>query len=79
MYNQSITAGDNAKHIALLHAAERLIIKEDSGIIPLYYSVNPSLFRDSVRANVHYDANDKIMLTDSIVKKQSSPALIISR
>lgn len=68
-YNQSLTTVDNARRIALLHEAERLLIKEDSGIIPLYYGVNAYIFRDSVLTNVHYDANGKIILTDIIVKK----------
>ena len=68
-YNQSLTTVDNAKRLALLHEAERLLIKEDAGIIPLYYGVNPYIFRDSVLTNVHYDANGKIILTDIIVKK----------
>ena len=55
--------------ILLRIEAERLLIKEDAGIIPLYYSVNPYLFSDSVLTNVRYDANGKIILTDIMVKK----------
>ncbi|GHU59032.1 ABC transporter substrate-binding protein [Spirochaetia bacterium] len=68
-YNKSLTTINNAERIALLHEAERLIIQQDAGIIPLWYSINPYIYRDSVVTNVRYDSNGKMILTDVIVKK----------
>jgi oligopeptide transport system substrate-binding protein len=68
-YNQSLRTVNNAERIGLLHEAERLIIQQDAGIIPLYYHVAPFIFRNSVVTNVVYDANGNMMFTKVIVKK----------
>jgi oligopeptide transport system substrate-binding protein len=68
-YNRSLRTVNNAERIGLLHEAERLIIQQDAGIIPLYYHVSPFIFRDSVVTNVKYDANGNLMFTKVIVKK----------
>jgi oligopeptide transport system substrate-binding protein len=68
-YNKSLTTVDNAERLALLHEAERLLVQQDTGIIPLYYWPSPFVFRDEVVTNVHYDANARMILTDVIVKK----------
>jgi oligopeptide transport system substrate-binding protein len=68
-YTKSLQTVDNAERIALLHEAERIIIQQDMGIIPLYYWVSPFIFKDSVVTNVKYDSNGWIMFTKVIVKK----------
>jgi oligopeptide transport system substrate-binding protein len=68
-YNKSLTTINNAERIALLHEAERLLIQEDTGVIPLYYWVSPFVFKDSVVTNVTYDSNGWIMFTRVVVKK----------
>jgi oligopeptide transport system substrate-binding protein len=68
-YNQSLQTVNNAERIGLLHEAERLIIQQDTGIIPLYYHVAPYIFRDSVVTNVIYDSNGNVVFTKVIVKK----------
>ncbi|MDR0731832.1 MAG: peptide ABC transporter substrate-binding protein [Treponema sp.] len=68
-YTRSLQTINNAERINLLHDAERLIIQEDSGIIPLYYWVAPYIFRNSVVTNVIYDSNGTAMFTKVIVKK----------
>jgi oligopeptide transport system substrate-binding protein len=68
-YNQSLTTVNNAERIGLLHEAERLIIQQDTGIIPLYYWVSPYIFRDSVVTNVIYDSNSTVMFSKVIVRK----------
>jgi oligopeptide transport system substrate-binding protein len=68
-YNTSLRTIDNAERIRLLHEAERILIQQDSGIIPLFYSVQPFIFRNEVVTNVKYDANGWVMFTDVVVKK----------
>jgi oligopeptide transport system substrate-binding protein len=68
-YNKSLHTVDNAERIRLLHEAERILIQQDAGIIPLFYLVQPFVFRDETVTNVKYDANGWIMFTDVIVKK----------
>jgi oligopeptide transport system substrate-binding protein len=68
-YNKSLTTVNNAERIALLHEAERLIIQQDMGIIPLYYWVSPFVFKDTVVTDVIYDSNGWIMFTKLTIKK----------
>jgi oligopeptide transport system substrate-binding protein len=68
-YTKSLQTVDNAERIALLHEAERLIIQQDSGIIPLYYWVSPYIFKNSVVTNVIYDSDASVMFTKVIVKR----------
>jgi oligopeptide transport system substrate-binding protein len=68
-YNKSLTTVNNAERIALLHEAERLIIQQDMGIIPLYYWVSPFVFKENVVTDVIYDSNGLIMFTKLTIKK----------
>ncbi len=68
-YNASLTEVDNTKRIQNLHDAEKILVQQDMGIIPLYHSTKPYVFNESVVTNVKYDANGQMMLTDVIVKK----------
>ncbi len=68
-YNDSLAEVDNAKRMQLLHDAERIFIKEDMGIIPLYLGTKPYIYREDVVTNVIYDANGLMMLTKVQVQR----------
>jgi oligopeptide transport system substrate-binding protein len=68
-YTTSLRTVDNAERIRLLHEAERLLIQEDAGIIPLSYSVQTFIFRPEVVTGVRYNANAWIIFTDVVVKR----------
>ena len=68
-YNDAKLTFDRTERMALLHEAERILVAEDMGIIPLYHRHTTALYRESDLTNVKFDADRKIMYTDIIVTK----------
>lgn len=68
-YTKSLTTIDRAERMQLLHDAEKTLVLDDCGIIPLYHANSVTLFSDSVCTNVRFNANGKVILTDVVVTK----------
>ncbi|MBR0462983.1 MAG: peptide ABC transporter substrate-binding protein [Clostridia bacterium] len=64
MYNYN-----TEERLNLLHEAEKQLVVEDMGIIPLYHRHAIALYRDSDLSNVKFDADRKVMWADIIVNK----------
>ena len=60
---------DTEPRLDLLHEAERILIEEDMGIIPLYHRHAVALYRDSDLSGVKFDADRKVMYCDIEVTK----------
>ena len=68
-YADAMAEYDTKTRLDLLHDAERQLIVEDMGIIPLYHRHAIALYRDSEVSNVKFDADRKVMYCDVEVTK----------
>ena len=68
-YAEAMYNYDTEERLNLLHEAEKQLVVEDMGIIPLYHRHAIALYRDSDLSNVKFDADRKVMWADIIVNK----------
>ncbi len=68
-YAKAKITNDTEARLNLLHEAERILIEEDMGIIPLYHRHAVALYRDSDLSGVKFDADRKVMYCDIEVTK----------
>ena len=68
-YNDAKITFERDARMALLHEAERILIEDDMGIIPLYHRHAVALYRESDVTNVKFDADRKVMYCDVVVTK----------
>ena len=67
-YYQSLKTVDQAARMELLHTAEKKLLNEDMGIIPLYHGSAVAIFSDDVLDNVVIGASGKPMLEQVVHK-----------
>ena len=67
-YNKSLETIDQAERMNLLHEAEKVLVEDDCGMIPLYHSNAVALYSDDVLENVVIGANGKVLLKDIVHK-----------
>ena len=68
LYNDSMVTVDNAERIKMLQEAERVLILEDTAILPLFHASTYAIYDEDICSNVVFDANANVMLTQVIVK-----------
>ncbi len=69
LYTKSLSTMDMAERVALLQEAEKILVVEDWGIIPLYHSNSVALYQDSVVSNVTFNSTGKVILENCVVTK----------
>ncbi len=66
-YDDAMVCVDNAERMKLLHEAERILVEEDMGIIPLFYGATVVLYDEDVCSNVIFDANGLVQFQNVVV------------
>ncbi len=69
LYNDSMVKIDNVERIHMLQEAEKVLVQEDAGMIPLFHASTYAIYADAVCGNVIMDANGQVMLTQVVVTK----------
>lgn len=68
LYNASLAEVDNEKRVQLMHDAEKVLVEEEAGMIPLYHNKKTFIYDDNVLENVVMCA-DAYPFWTQIVKK----------
>lgn len=68
-YEKAKITFEREERMALLHEAERILVEDDMGIIPLYHRHAVALYRDGELSDVKFDADRKVMYCDIVVNK----------
>jgi oligopeptide transport system substrate-binding protein len=69
LYDQSLVTVDNVKRIKLLQQAEKTLITDDMGCIPLWHMRAVALFSDKVCSNVKFTSDKHVLFDQVIVTK----------
>jgi oligopeptide transport system substrate-binding protein len=69
LYDQALVTVDNVKRIKLLQQAEKTLITDDMGCIPLWHTRAVALFSDKICSNVKFNSNKQVMFDQVVVTK----------